>query len=142
MRAVATRLAGRPHRFVTGFGAFRYAAGFIQRIFRAQTNWTSVPDLSAALAHTGAVLHWRATSNARDEEEIRILIIHAGIVARGALEDIPKAKFLTQISQLRHWNIEPHLLQEEEMRCEDTLDNFAAEMRTEQFLDHSATRKY
>jgi hypothetical protein len=138
---VAARVAERPHRFVTNSGIFHHLAIFRQRIVHAQADGTSISNLPAALAHPGAVLHRRSTSDACDREGVRVVIGHAGIVAYGRLEDTLKAEFLTKVPQFCHWNVKPHLLQEEEMRSEDTLDDSAAEMRVKQLLGDSAVWK-
>jgi hypothetical protein len=141
MGAVAARVTERPHRLITDAGLSPHLATFWRRILDAQADGASISDLSTAPAHPGAVLHRRSTSNASDREGAGIVIGPAGIVVDCELEDTPKAKFMADVPQLCHGNIKPHLLQKEEMRCEDSLNDPVPVMRIEQLLGHSVMRE-
>src|ERR1700722_18705633 len=106
-----------------------------------EADGTSIPDCFAALAKSGSVLHRGATPNACDREQVLIIIIHAQIIVCSRFEDTFQTELVTQRSQLSHGNVQPHLLQEKEMRRKDRLNDPAVEMRINQLLSNSMMRK-
>jgi hypothetical protein len=113
----------------------------VGNISYTEADGTSIPDLFAALAKSGPILHRGATPNACDREQVLIIIIHAQIIVHGRFEDMFQTELVTQRSQLSHGNVQPHLLQEKEMRRKDRLNDPAAEMRINQLLGNSMMRK-
>jgi hypothetical protein len=60
-----------------------------------EADGTSIPDLFAALAKSGSVLHRGATPNACDREQVLIMIIHAQIIGHSRFEDIFQTELVT-----------------------------------------------
>jgi hypothetical protein len=118
-----------------------HLATFAQRILDAQADRTSISRLPTARAHPGARLHRRSTPNAREREGACIAIGPATIVVDREREDVLKAKFMAHVPQLGHGNIKPHLLQEEEMRGEDCLNDPVPVVGIEQLLRHRVMRQ-